>query len=164
MKTIGRTLLFSAVLLATSLVVAEAPATVEDLVIAIADLRDLDAGSGDAAVRALRDTGVEVSERDLGAVLTEARMTRVLSAAGLRVTTTRPDAVISAEQLDSILIGLAPEIGADDPSTTPTTDEAGPYPRPNDEAADPATKGKKNGTGKGKGKKKGHGVSPSSPV
>ena len=164
MKTIGRTLVLSAILLGTSLAVAEAPATVEDLVIAIADLRNLDNDNGAAAVRALRGAGVEVSERDLGAVLTEARMTRVLTAAGLRVTTTRPDAVVSSERLDSILIGLAPELGADDSSTTPTTDDAGPYPRPNDEAADPATKGKKNGTGKGKGKKKGHGVSPSSPV
>ena len=63
---------------------------------------------------------------------------------GIRVTTSRPDAPFGQDAVDAFMIQFKPEVSGSDQAAT---GDSGPSPRPNDNAADPRTKGR--------GKKKG---------
>ena len=143
-------------------------ATVGDLLIGVAGVKDLETRDAASAKRALAEAGMPVSSLSVSKTLTEADVAEMLATIGVRVRTTRPDRTVSAEVLAMMISALGPEIAGPARAGRPGRDAAydnGPYPRPNDQAADPATKGKKRGSSKGKGKKKGHGpVSPSCPI
>lgn len=158
----GAVILLAVCLAATVAVADPGRATVGDLLVEVARLRDLPAEDARSAQRALEGSGVSLAGMNADQALTEGEVARVLSALGVQVTTSRPDLPVDAEALDGVLSALGPEIVS---PRSESLGAGGPYPRPNDSAADPATKGKKNGTSKGKGKKKGHGqVSPSTPI
>jgi hypothetical protein len=147
-------------------IAAEEMAEVGDLIRGIADLQGLPATDTESALRSLAGVGFVLPDIDPGKRLTEGDAAAVLSAMGIPVTSSRPEQVMDRQNLGMLLSSLgngmnpapqAPAAGAGE--------DEGPYPRPNENAADPSTKGEKNGTTKGRGKKKGHGdVSPSSPV
>lgn len=133
---------------------ASDPPTVGEFVRQIAELRSLPADTPEAARDALGAAGVPIDLTSLDRTLTEGGVVDVMSALGIAVTTGHPDRAFDGDRLARFLVAMTPEIA---PSTAAdSTDTTGPYPRPNDRAADPATKGK--------GKKKGLPVSPSSPM
>jgi hypothetical protein len=112
----------------------------------------------------LTGSGIQLPDLDLDSNLTEGDLASVLTAVGVPATTSRPEAMVNAAQMDVILSTLGDAVARGGYQES-MSDDGGPYPRPNDNAADPATKGKKNGSTKGKGKKKGHGhFSPSDPI
>lgn len=128
--------------------------TVGDFVREIAALRALPSETPEAARDALRSSGLDVTSRPLDRTLTESDVAAIVGALGVPVTTGRPDRAFDRDQLDRFLVTMTPELR---PATSSdSADSTGPYPRPNDRAADPATKGK--------GKKKGLPTSPSSPI
>ncbi len=131
--------------------------SVGDLVLQVAQRRQMPAASPQEARAMLERAGSDLSGLDLDTPLTERTLVRVCNAVGLAVTTRDPDAPVDAERLRRFLSVLGPEItrsgSAPQASSSGTP---GPYPRPNDHAADPLSKGK--------GKKKGIPRSPSDPA
>jgi len=138
------------------------PATASDetnvgsLVQRLAQAKNVDATDARIAVDSLRDVGVELpADLDLAARLTEGEVARISRSIGLNVSTNRPEALFSKNQLDRFFESFQVELALR--SDTP----AGGGLRPNAEGRsfDPFTKGK----GGMKGKKKGHGSAPTEP-
>ncbi len=128
---------------------------VGDFLHRIALARQLAAVDGPDAQRLLLEAGVQLPNLELTAPLTEGRVAAISRSLGIRVRTSRPDAPFGNGSVSIFLDHMAAQAPASQPATT--TGEPGPYPRPNDRAADPRTKGK--------GKKKGlPPVSESRPV
>ncbi len=121
----------------------------------IAQARHLDALNGPDAVRLLRESGIQLPALTLTGPLTEGRVAAISRSLGIVVTTSRPDAPFNSNAAAAFLDLMATQAPAPEQSTT--SGEPGPYPRPNDQAADPRNKGR--------GKKKGlPPVSESDPV
>jgi hypothetical protein len=133
--------------------------TVGDFLVRVAAARDLPAADASQAVRSLRATGIGVPALDLSAPLTQGVVVQVSGVFGLSLRSSSPNSEFSAEQLERYFVTFEDEIGDGDLPTDDSgesAEEPGPYPRPNENAADPLTKGK--------GKKKGLPVSPSEPI
>ena len=129
--------------------------TVGDFIHRVALARQLPAVDGMDAERLIRSTGAELPALNLDAQLTEGVVVGISRSLGLKVSTSRPDQPFQSESVNLLLDLMATQAPVPDRSTA--SEEPGPDPRPNDQAADPRTKGR--------GKKKGlpH-VSESSPV
>ncbi len=67
----------------------------------IAKFRNIAAGDGATAERALRAQGVRLPNLDLSKVLTEGDMVRISEAMGVRVKTQRPEAPVSQSQVNA---------------------------------------------------------------
>ena len=119
--------------------------TTGDFLHRVALARQLNAVDGADAERLLRETGVRLPTLTLNERLTEGTVVTISRSLGVQVTTSRPDAPFES----SSMIAFLDLVAAQAPTTeqSATGGESGPYPRPNDQAADPRTKGK--------GKKKG---------
>ena len=124
--------------------VADSGITVGDFLLRIATAENLHPGDGADAARLLRAGGVNLPVVRPGALLTEGTVAAISRAFGIRVTTSRPDAPFGQDAVDAFMIQFKPEVSGSDQAAT---GDSGPYPRPNDNAADPRTKGR--------GKKKG---------
>lgn len=149
--------LMIAVALAFPAVASEAQVTVGDFLMRVAAARDLPAADASQALRSLRASGVGVPALDLAAPLTQGAVVRLSGAIGLALRSSSPHSKFSSEQVDRYFVTFSDVVG--DGDITPSESgngEPGPYPRPNENAADPLTKGK--------GKHKGIPVSPSDPI
>ena len=148
-------LLVCATLAAPVLADDAAQPTVGDFLHRVATARLFPAVDGPDAERLLRASGVGLPALNLADGLTEGTVVAISGALGLRVSTSRPDAPFREDSVSLFLDLMVTE--APSPEHSASTGEPGPYPRPNDRAADPRTKGR--------GKKKGlPPVSESSPV
>ena len=129
--------------------------TVGDFIHRVALARQLPAMDGADAERLLRDSGADLPTLRLAVQLTEGDVVAISRSLGFLVSTSRPDEPFEDGSVKLFLDLMATQAPAPDRSTA--SGEPGPYPRPNDQAADPRTKGR--------GKKKGlPPVSESSPV
>ena len=142
-------------LLAGPIFAGDSGLTVGDFLYRIALARQLPAVDGPDAERLLRDSGADLPALLLPQRLTEGAVVAISGSLGIRVSTSRPDAPFDNGSVGAFLDLMAEQ--AEIPEGSNTAGEPGPYPRPNDQAADPRTKGR--------GKKKGlPPVSESSPV
>jgi len=160
MKKIAMFVFLCLLLMAVSGATAGTKPVVGDLLVEIAHLRGIAADDAVSAERDLRASGIDLPVFDLRDPLTEGAVVGITRSLGLHAKTSRPDAGLDAEAMTRFLVGFAVDIGdAGEQNATHSDDsdngKRGPYPRPNDNAADPLTKGK--------GKKKGLPQSPSHP-
>lgn len=133
--------------LATPAVMAAGKVYVGDLVQGIALHKGLRAGDPVTAAASLREAGVRLPQNlNLDQELTEGDMAAVATAAGVPVTTTRPAAPVSGDQLDSFFSTFGKDLGSGGDGRADTRKHPNP------------------GTDKGKGKKVGHFKSPTDPV
>jgi len=148
----------SAVLLLVVLFAVPASATevtVGTFVERLAQSKNLDATDARIAVRQLRDAGIHLpSDLVLSDRLTEGDVARISRALGLNVSTNRPGAGFSGEQMDVFFASYQVEraLAADTSLDGVRSTGSGP-------PFNPYAKGK----GGGKGKKRGHYVVPSDP-
>ncbi len=151
---------FLTILICCAVATVPVPATdgsldVGELLHRVARVRNLPAVDGPDAARLLRESGVALPDLSLDQVLTEGMVVAISRSIGVRLKSSRPDAVFDSRSLDIYLDMVSRQTPAPEPSAT--AGEPGPYPRPEGPAADPRTKGK--------GKKKGlPPVSESSPI
>ena len=129
-----------------------ADATVDRFVRELAKHKRVNATDGAAAVDSLRSIGVRLPQNlDLNKRLTERDVAELSRAAGLRVTTSNPDALFSTEKLDRFFASFGAELTDDcavpGGDCTNPGNGGGPGDNP---PFDPFTKAK----GKGKGKAK----------
>jgi hypothetical protein len=143
-----------AVLLATAPASGADAVTVGDFVREIAALRALPSDTPETALASLRAAGIDVAPPALDRTLTERDVAEIVGALGVPVVTSSPDRVFGRDQVERFFVTMTPELSPS--KSRESADSPGPYPRPNDRAADPATKGK--------GKKKGLPTSPSAPM
>lgn len=136
---------------------AAADVTVATFVTRLAQSKNVDAADARAAVSALRDVGVQLpSDLVLTAPLTEGDVARISRALGLTVSTHRPTAAFSAEQIDSFFASPRVELALATDGTA-TINGA----RENPHATSLRLKlGRRDG---GKGKKRGREDSPEEP-
>jgi hypothetical protein len=121
----------------------------------IALARHMPAVDGPDAERLLRESGIRLPAMTLTLQLTEGQVAAISRSLGLNVTSSNPDALFESSSVAAFLDLMASQVPAPEQSATST--ESGPYPRPNDQAADPRNKGR--------GKKKGlPPVSESNPI
>jgi hypothetical protein len=118
---------------------------VGDFLYRVAQARNLPAVDGADALRLLKDAGVPLPTLALTEPLTEESVVQILRSLGILVTTSQPEAPVGSGSMDAILDLIMSSPDADQATTS--SNEPGPYPRPNDQAADPADQGR--------GKKKG---------
>lgn len=147
-------LLAAALVAVVSIAGAQDKATVGDLLLKIAEARQIDARTPADASATLRADGFAVPARGLEDPLTEGLVVEIAGAFGVKVTTASPTALIDATQVDSFMAAFTTELsGALDPATSDgmSTDSPGN----NGNGANPLEKGK--------GKKKGL-RSPSDPA
>jgi hypothetical protein len=136
---------------------AASEVTVGQFIQELARHKNLNATDEQIAVDSLRSVGIRLPEGlRLNARLTEGDVVSISRAAGLRVSTSNPNAPFNEDQVQSFLIALSDEM-TDDEANTKTT-----Y---------PYGEGLGNGWGpqfdpfsKGKGKHKGHGKGWQSPT
>ncbi len=149
--------LFVAAVLVTAAVptFAAGDATVGEFVIKLAKIRNLAATDARVAVDALRGVGVRVPmDLNYSKKLTEGDVARLSRSFGLNVTTTSPDTLFNAGQVDRFFATFGVDIGrTEGEGNTEARDHAEGL------AFDPYSKGK----GGTKGKKKGHGFTPTEP-
>jgi hypothetical protein len=139
-------LLASALVVAGSLVVAEGQATVGDLLMNIAESREVPAPTAEQASSHLRALGFAVPSRNLEDPLTEGILIEIAGAFGVKVTTSTPEATVNTRQVDSFMAAFRTELSgnvAEGSEGALGTDSPGN----NGNGADPLEKGK--------GKKKG---------
>lgn len=129
--------------------------TVGDFYKKVADIQGVEYTDAAGAEAALRAVGMRAPVLDLGKILTQGDVASIANAAGLRVTTSTPDATFTEDQLSLFVSSFGTElgpiggIGGEDMST-----DALPW----ENGADPLTKGK--GLKKGLYKR----ISPSEPL
>ena len=142
-----------ALIAAGSSVAAAEQATVGDLLLRIAESRQVTARTADEASDGLRAEGFAVPSRGLDDPLTEGIMTEIAGAFGVKVTTASPETLIDTRQVDSFMAAFSTELSGD----VPTAQDAFATDAPgnNGNGANPLEKGK--------GKKKGL-RSPSDPA
>ena len=147
--------LFVAAVLVTAAVptFAAGDATVGEFVIKLAKIRNLAATDARVAVDALRGVGVRVPmDLNYSKRLTEGDVARLSRSFGLNVTTTSPDTLFNAGQVDRFFATFGVDISTEAEGTTARNHAEGL-------TFDPYSKGK----GGSKGKKKGHGFTPTEP-
>jgi len=121
-----------AALLAIVTAPAASKATVGDLLVRIVHLRGPAAADGASAAASLKAAGVPLPEVDLAAPLTEGVAAHIVTALGMKLTTSRPDAPLSQSQMEALVAILAPEIAR--PPGSRTAETAAPPPPPGDNA------------------------------
>jgi len=157
MKTISRVVVIVAVLALALPTFAASDITVGSFVQKLAQSKNLNATDARIAADSLRAVGVRVpSDLRLTAPLTEGDVARIARAAGLNVSTNRPEADFTGDQVNQFISTFGTELalvgGGDSVSTQNHEDGNGP-------AFNPYSKGK----GGSKGKKKGHDFTPTDP-
>jgi len=121
---------------------ASNPTTVGELIVGIAQIRDLDATDARIAAESLTRAGVTLpTDLQFSKALTEADVIHVARAFGLKVTTTRPDQLFDEGQLNRFFTAFRGELSTDYVRSGPLPGDNGLGP-----AFDPFSKGK----GKGK--------------
>jgi hypothetical protein len=135
--------------------------TVGSFVQRMAQAKNLNATDARIAADSLAAVGVHLpANLDYNERLTEGDVTKIARAAGLNVTTNRPDAVFGGDQVDQFFLTFQTDIGAPvkgggiEETTARSTGNNG-----NGPAFNPYSKGK----GGSKGKKKGHDFTPTEP-
>ena len=153
MKTISRVVVVMAIL-ALALPTFAADITVGSFLQKLAQSKNLNATDARIAADSLRGIGVRVpADMRLMAPLTEGDVARIARAAGLNVTTNRPDASFTEEQVATFIVAFQAELAnAGDGAASTEGNGNGP-------AFNPYSKGK----GGSKGKKKGHDFTPTEP-
>jgi hypothetical protein len=156
MKSIRPAIVLLAILALTLPVPASDEITVGSFVRRIAQSKNLDAADARVAIDSLYGAGIRLpSDLELSARLTEGDVARISRALGLAVSTNRPDAGFSGEQMDRFFTSFRVEL------TLAADAGAGGSARGNGNAQpfDPYAKGK----GGSKGKKRGDGATPTEP-
>jgi hypothetical protein len=110
-------LLVVALVAVASIAGAQDKATVGDLLMKIADARNVDARTPAAASATLRADGFAVPARGLEDPLTEGLMVEVAGAFGVKVTTASPTALIDAQQVDAFMAAFSTELSGNVPPT-----------------------------------------------
>lgn len=152
-------ILSTLVLLAGATLAGDAPTpTFDDFLLRVAEAKGLDATDGATARADLARQGVALPDVAPRAPLTEAHVAAVSRSLGIAVRTRSPESPFASDSVERYFAVFGREIrSSGDPSAASESNEdTGPYPRPNEKAADPAERGK--------GKKKGLPVSPSAPL
>ena len=155
MKTISRVVVVMAIL-ALALPTFAADITVGSFLQKLAQSKNLNATDARIAADSLRGIGVRVpADMRLTAPLTEGDVARIARAAGLNVTTNRPEASFTEEQVATFIVAFQAELaqGSGDGVNTQNHEDG------NGPAFNPYSKGK----GGSKGKKKGHDFTPTEP-
>lgn len=155
MKSIRPAIVLLTVLALALPVPASDEMTVGNFVRRLAQAKNLIAADARIAVDSLREAGIRLpSDLMLSARLTEGDVARISRALGLAVSTNRPDAGFSSEQVDLFFASFRVEL------TLTADGGAGDSARGgNGSPFNPYLKGK----GGGKGKKKGHDFTPAEP-
>ena len=136
------------VLLATTSVLAD-DVTVGAFILEIAKIRHLGAAGPDEAERSLRASGFDLPKLSLEKPLTEGDVAAISGSLGLRVTTTRPSAAVSVEQIGHFVATFGNDlVGLGQPPASGNKGNGPPREDPNP----------------GKGKSKGFHKSPSEPL
>ncbi len=132
-----------------------AEVSVGDFVVRLAQAKNLEATDARVAAESLHRDGIQLpTDLELSRDLTEGDVARISRALGLAVSTNRPEADFSSEQVDRFFASFRVEMALNRPETEPSAHTRAPA-----GAFNPYTKGK----GALKGKKRGHQVSPSEP-
>jgi hypothetical protein len=92
-------------------VLASSDVTVGEFLMEIAKVKNLSARDGESALTALRAAGLRLPALDVRKPLTEADVVAVATAAGLNVTTTRPDSPFSRSQVTSFILSFGSDLG-----------------------------------------------------
>ena len=156
MKSIKPAIVLLTVLALALPVPASDEMTVRDFVRRLAQFKNLNAADARIAVDSLYGAGIRLpSDLALSAQLTEGDVARISRALGLAVSTNRPEAGFSSEQVDLFFTSFRVEL------TLAVDGGARNIDRGNASGVpfNPYTKGK----GGGKGKKRGHDFTPSEP-
>jgi hypothetical protein len=97
--------------------------TVGKFLIEIAKVRSLAASDAATAERALRSAGVQLPDLDLRKTLTEGDVAEISKTMGLRVSSARPESVVSQNQVDSFVQTFGSDLtaGPRDPGYQPNT-------------------------------------------
>ena len=129
--------------------------SVGDFVKRLAQAKNLESTDAEVAVDSLHHAGIALpTDLELSRDLTEGDVARISRALGLAVTTNRPEAGFSGEQVDKFFASFQVEMALTQPGSGLGAAErspTGPF--------NPYTKGK----GGLKGKKRGHACTPSEP-
>ena len=135
-----------------------ADATVGRFIQQLAKVKNLNATDAQIALDSLQAVGVRLPAGiELGKRLTEADVAVISRAAGLRVTSSNPDAPFTEEKVERFFLSFASELASgSEGDAFATTDEnpgagSGPGNGESGPPFDPFSKGKGNGKGKGKG-------------
>jgi hypothetical protein len=148
------TILILCVVAAVPVLAGDTAMTTGEFLHQLALARQLAAVDGPDAQRLLSEEGAQLATLNLTEPLTEGTLVEILQSLGIQVTTSQPEAPIESSSIEALMVFISAQAEATEQSTT--SNEPGPYPRPNDQSADPAAQGK--------GKKKGlPPVSESSP-
>lgn len=131
--------------------------TVGDFYKKLADIKAVEYTDAITAEAALRAAGMPLPNLDLAKVLTQGDVAEVATAAGLRVTTSTPDALFTEDQADQFVSSFGTEIGVV-VGPGDGDEDMGTDALPWENGADPLTKGK--GLKKGILKR----ISPSEPL
>jgi len=135
---------------------ASEDATVGNFVQRLAHAKGIEATDALIALDSLRGVGIQLpADLDLPARLTEGDVARIARSIGLDVSTNRPDALFSNDQVDRFFEALQVEIALGSESQAGNRVRGGGTGQP----FDPYAKGK----GGRKGKKKGRGSIPAEP-
>jgi hypothetical protein len=157
MKTISRVVVIVAVLALALPTFAASDITVGSFVQKLAQSKNLNATDARIAADSLRAVGVRVpTDLRLTAPLTEGDVARIARAAGLNVSTNRPEANFTGDQVNQFISTFGADlalVGSGD-SVSAQNHEDG-----NGPVFNPYSKGK----GGSKGKKKGHDFTPTEP-
>ena len=156
MKSIKPAIVLLTVLALASPVPASDEMTIGSFVQRLAQFKNLNAADARIAVDSLYGAGIRLpSDLALSARLTEGDVARISRALGLAVSTNRPDAGFSSDQVDRFFESFRVELtlAADGDASHSALGNG------NDPSFNPYTKGK----GGGKGKKKGHDFKPTEP-
>ncbi len=156
MKSIKPTIILLTVLALALPVLASDEMTVGNFVQRLARSKNLNAADARIAVDSLHEAGIRLpSDLALSTRLTEGDVARIARTLGLAVSTNRPDAGFSSEQVDlffaSFRVELTLAVDGGAGNSARRTWDGSPF--------NPYTKGK----GGGKGKKKGRSLMPAEP-
>ena len=153
-KRYGAMVLAVAMMVAISTPIFAAEATIASFVQQLAKVKNLNATDARVAQESLRSVGIRLpSNLDFGKSLTEGDVALISRAAGLRVSTSNPEAAFTQENMDVFFLSFSGELGGETASTN-----SHPYGQ-NDNynngnglghTFDPFSKGKGHGHGKGK--------------
>jgi hypothetical protein len=144
-RTLTRFIIFTffCVTISLPILASDSGITAGEFLVKIADARNLDAVDGASAMKLLRFSGVDLPDIDMTGALTEGTVAAISSSLGIPVSTSRPLEEFKRRAVKAYMDQFKAAVNP----FRNTAVDPGPYPRPNDTAADPRAKGK--------GKKKG---------
>ncbi len=135
--------MFFCVAISSPILASDSRVAVGEFLVKIADARNLDAVDGAGAMKLLRFSGVDLPTIDVTGTLTEGTVAAISTSLGIPVSTSRPLEEFKRSAVNAYMDQFKAVVN----QSRNTAGDPGPYPRPNDTAADPRAKGK--------GKKKG---------